>query len=145
MTSTKTPRAIIHISAYGKQDSRINYSRRMYAVIRRYTPDVAESRTNECFADLTGLRTFFKMTYAEIAEKIKQDLTREIGIRFVIKIASEKAFETAKETTKKQKSISTYKEINTFFAGSTLATRKQHSYTPHQKKRFVVPFIGKVS
>ena len=70
-----TKRAIIQIVASGKNDSRINYSRRMYAVIRRYTPDVAEGNTNECLADLTGLRTFFKMTYAEIAEKIKKDLT----------------------------------------------------------------------
>lgn len=118
----------------------------MYAIIRRYTPDVTEGRANECFADLTGLRTFFKMTYAEIAEKIRKDLTKEIGVRFSIRVATSKAFTTAKAQSKKSSTISTYKEINTLFAGTSLGAKKQASYkSTIYKRRFVVPFIGKVS
>ncbi len=118
----------------------------MYAIIRRYTPDVTEGGANECFADLTGLRTFFKMTYAEIAEKIKNDLTKEIGVRFSIRVATSKAFITAKAQSKKSSTISTYKEINTLFAGTSLGVKKQVPYkSTIYKRRFVVPFIGKVS
>ena len=73
MTSSSRP-AIIKISVAKKDISRINYSRRMYAIIRRYTPNVVEGLSNECYADLTGLRTFFKMTYTEMTEKIVTDL-----------------------------------------------------------------------
>ena len=76
MTISTKP-AILHITTSGKNFSRVNYSRRMYAIIRRYTPNVAEGDTNEYFADLTGLRTFFKMSYKEIAEKILSDLNKE--------------------------------------------------------------------
>jgi len=144
MTSSPA-RAIIHISTSGKNDTRLNYSRRMYAIIRRYTPDVEEGTMNECFAELTGLRTFFKMTYAEIAEKIKKDLAKEIGIRFTIKIASVQAFEHAKARSKKLRSVSTYKEIKSLFAGSAYMKKVHHVSGTIHKKRFSVPFIGKVS
>ncbi len=143
MTSSKNShRAIINISIYGKNDSRVNYSRRMYAIIRRYTPDVVEGNMNECLADLTGLRTFFKMTYAEIAEKIKNDLTKEIGVRFTLKVTTTTPFEQFKNKSKKSQNISTYKEINKLFAGSNfLATKNILGI----KRRLAVPFIGRVS
>lgn len=143
MTSSKNShRAIISISTYGKNDSRINYSRRMYAIIRKYTPDVVEGNTNECLADLTGLRTFFKMTYAEIAEKIKKDLTKEIGIRFTLKVTTTSAFDQFKNKSKKSISISTYKEINKLFAGSNFLSTKS---VLGIKRKLAIPFIGKVS
>lgn len=143
MTSSKNShRAIISINTYGKNNSRINYSRRMYAIIRRYTPDVVEGNTNECLADLTGLRTFFKMTYAEIAEKIKKDLTKEIGVRFALKITTTTAFDSVKNKSKKPQSISTYKEINKLFAGSSYMSQRSVSGI---KRKLAIPFIGKVS
>lgn len=140
--SPKT-RAIIHISTSQKSLFRINYSRRMYAIIRKYTPDVVEGDSNECFADLTGLRTFFKMTYSEIAEKIKKDLAQEIGIRFSVQVATERAFTNAKKKSKGTGPISTYKEINSLFVGSILTNSSRAVVT--RKKRFIVPFIGKVN
>jgi nucleotidyltransferase/DNA polymerase involved in DNA repair len=143
---TNTTRAIIHIATLPKNYSRINYSRRMYAIIRRYTPDVVEGGTNECFADLTGLRTFFKMSYAEIAEKIKKELASEIGIRFALRVATVAQFEKAKLGKKSHgTAISTYKEINKLFVGSSYVA------APHRKqiklvrgRRLAVPFIGKI-
>lgn len=138
-----SPRAIISITTSGKNYSNINYSRRMYAIIRRYTPDVEEVKINECYADLTGLRTFFKMSYKEIAEKIRKDLVKEIGITFTIRVAPVKSL--SKNLPNKNRDISTYKEMNRLFAGSAFTSKKTYANSRPVKKRLVVPFIGKVN
>lgn len=140
-------RAIIHIETSGKNFSRVNYSRRMYAVIRKYTPDVAEGTMNECYADLTGLRTFYKMTYKEIAGMILGDLKREIGIPFTIRASTVKAYEEAKYQNKRPRSISTYKELNKFFNTSffTPQPEKKTRSFALKRKKLTVPFLGKVS
>lgn len=143
MTSSTKP-AIIHIVTSGKNFSQVNYSRRMYAIIRRYTPNVAEGKSNECFADLTGLRTFFKMSYAEMAEQILRDLKTEIGVSFTVQVTTIDAFDEAKNKGKKSKSISTYKEINKFFAGSSFVAVKNRKSLSVRRK-LTVPFLGKVS
>ncbi len=66
------------------------YSIRMYDIVRRYTSDVEEYSIDECYADITGLRTVFRMSYKEIAEKIKHDLETELGISFSIGLAPSK-------------------------------------------------------
>lgn len=116
----------------------------MYAIIRRYTPNVAEGESNECFADLTGLRTFFKMSYAEMAEKILKDLALEIGVAFTVKVSTVDAFEGAKNKGKKSKSVSTYKELNKLFAGSSFVASK-HRKSLVSRKKLTIPFLGKVS
>ena len=147
---SKTTRAIIHIIVKGKNTLRVNYARRMYAIIRRYTPEAAEGVANECFAELTGLRSFFKMTYAEIATKIMNDLYKEIGIRCTLRIATTDQFENAIRTSKKSRNISTYKEINNHFAGKLfndrlLLTQVDKTKIQALKKiRLTVPYIGKV-
>jgi len=143
MTLSTKP-AIIHITTSGKNFSRINYSRRMYAIMRRYTPNVAEGGSNECFADLTGLRTFFKMSYTEMAEQILKDLKTEIGIAFTVRVATVDAFLVAKNKGKKSKSVSTYKELNKLFAGSSfIAVKNRKSLV--LRKKLSIPFLGKVS
>ncbi len=147
-------RAIIRISATSKHTLRINYARRMYAIIRRYTPEALQGVPNECFAELTGLRTFFKMTYNELAETILRDLSHEIGIRFTVRVAKVKEYEDAstisKKHSKKQttKNVSTYKELNTLFAGRSLGLREStpctRSLISSKKIRLSVPFLGKV-
>ena len=143
------PRAIIRITAQGKDTLHINYGRRMYAIIRRYTQEVVEGEKNECFGELTGLRTFFKMTYQEIADKIIEDLYMEIGIRFRVRIAKVGDFEIARAVSKKHKNISTYKEINKLFVGKSFIdpSKRRHSRHVRQTKRvrFTVPFLGKVA
>lgn len=143
MTYQSAPRAIIKVTTTGKNFSRINYSRRMYAIMRRYTPDVTEGVFNECFADLTGLRTFFGMSYKELAEKIRFDLTREIGVVFTVQVASAESFLNAKESSRKPKNVSTYMEMNNLFAGAVLGQVKRRSVFG-TRKRLTVPFIGRV-
>lgn len=142
MTSSNK-QAIIYIRTSGKNFSQINYSRRMYAIIRRYTPNVAEGVSNECFADLTGLRTFFKMSYAEMTDKIVKDLKAEIGVSFTVKVSTVDAFEAAKNKNKKQKSVSTYKELNKLFAGKAFTVIKNRN-SLRIKRKLTIPFLGKV-
>src|SRR3989344_3897158 len=54
-------------------------SKRMYDIVRRYTSDVEEYGIDECFADITGLRRPFRMSYTEIVRKLQEDLYRELG------------------------------------------------------------------
>ena len=50
-------------------------SKRFFAIVRRYTPDVEEYSIDECFADLTGLRRPLRMSYLKIAERINPTAT----------------------------------------------------------------------
>lgn len=145
MTSSSRP-AIIKINIAKKDISRINYSRRMYAIIRRYTPNVVEGGSNECYADLTGLRTFFKMTYAEMTERIIKDLRSEIGKSFKVTIATVDAFDKAKNgpKNKKTRSVSTFKEMNNLFSGKAFAAIKNRK-SFIIKRKLSIPFLGKVA
>jgi DNA polymerase-4/DNA polymerase V len=66
------------------------FSNRMYAIVRRYTPTVEEYSIDECFADLTGLRRLHHMPYPKMAEKIREDLERELGMTFSIGLSCTK-------------------------------------------------------
>ncbi len=143
-------RAIIHITAIGKDSLRVNYSRRMYAIIRRYTPEAIESDKNTCLAELTGLRTFFKMSYQEIASKILADLYSEIGVKFKVTVTKAEQFDSALNQTKKvktaPKTISTYREINKLFLGKSYVAASKRTLPRLVKRvRLTVPFLGKVA
>ena len=138
-------KAIIKIEADNKDMLRVNYGRRMYAIIRRYTPEVIESNKNECLADLTGLRTFFKMSYEEITKSILKELTKEIKISFVIKVITIDNKKKKKNNNKKSRTISTYKEMNKIFAGSSfIPEEKRNKIIIKRKIKLTVPFLGKV-
>ena len=55
------------------------YSRRMFNILRRYTPAVEEYSIDEAFADLTGLRRVHRCPYEEIARRIQADVRAELG------------------------------------------------------------------
>ena len=58
------------------------FSRRIFAIVRRYTTEVEEYSIDECFAELTGLRRPQRMSYEAMTARIKQDLERELGLTF---------------------------------------------------------------
>lgn len=58
------------------------FSKRLFAIVRRHTAIVEEYSIDECFADITGLRRPLRMSYLAIAEKIKNELQRELGMTF---------------------------------------------------------------
>ncbi len=143
MSST---RAIIKITALGKSSYIINYSRRMYAIIRRYTPEAVEGDRNECYADLTGLRTFYKKTYHELTEAIVKDIESEVGILCSAHPVTVDEYDGVKNTSsKRSKNISTYKEMNKLFAGAGYVPVENRSRLVIKRKiRLTVPFLGKV-
>jgi DNA polymerase-4/DNA polymerase V len=66
------------------------FSERMYSIVRRYTPEVEEYSIDECFADLTGLRRALHMSYPQMAHKLQEDLTRELGMTFSVGLSATK-------------------------------------------------------
>ena len=66
------------------------YARRMYAIVRRYTPVVEEYSIDECFADITGLERLYGLCYEDIARMIKRDLETSLGITFGVGLGPSK-------------------------------------------------------
>ena len=56
------------------------FSRRMFSIMRRFTPDVEEYSIDEAFADITGMRRALRSSYEEIVLKMKKEIERELGI-----------------------------------------------------------------
>jgi nucleotidyltransferase/DNA polymerase involved in DNA repair len=67
------------------------YSRRMYAIVRRYARAVDEYGIDECFGDMTGMDEVLGMPYEGIARRIKDDLWRDLRISFSLGLAPTKA------------------------------------------------------
>lgn len=56
------------------------YSRRMFNIMRRFTPVVEEYSVDEAFLDITGMRRMYRCSYEEIALKIKETIQQELDI-----------------------------------------------------------------
>src|SRR3989344_5269664 len=76
-------------------------SKQMFDIVRRYADDVEEYSIDECFADLTGLDKPLRMSYKEIAERIKKEINEELGLSVSIGLAPTKVL--AKVASKWQK------------------------------------------
>jgi len=76
-------------------------STRLFAIVRRYTPEVEAYSVDECFADLTGLRRPLRMSYFQMAAQIKKDLDSALGFTFSVGLAPNKV--VAKIASKWQK------------------------------------------
>ncbi len=77
------------------------YARRMYAIVRRFTPEVEEYSIDECFADITGLDEVYGKTYERIAQDIKRELEGKLGITFGVGLGPSKVL--AKTASKHRK------------------------------------------
>lgn len=56
------------------------FSRRMFEIMRRFTPDVEEYSIDEAFADITGMRRALRSSYEDIAIQMKKEIERSLGI-----------------------------------------------------------------
>lgn len=74
----------------GDYKSYVEYSNKMFEIVRRCADDVEEYSIDECFADLTGLDRTLKMTYKEIAERIKKEINEELKLSVSIGLAPTK-------------------------------------------------------
>lgn len=77
------------------------YSKRMFSILREFTPDVEEYSIDEAFADLSGLRRIHRTGYAEIAWKIKQRIQAELGLTVSVGLSASKTL--AKIASKEKK------------------------------------------
>jgi DNA polymerase-4/DNA polymerase V len=73
----------------------------MFDIVRRYADDVEEYSIDECFADLTGLDKPLRMSYEEIAKRIKKEVSEELRLSVTIGLAPTKVL--AKVASKWQK------------------------------------------
>ena len=67
------------------------YSKRMFNIMRRYTPMVEEYSVDEAFADLTGLRRTYHGSYEDIALQIQKAIYQELGITVSVGLSPTKA------------------------------------------------------
>jgi DNA polymerase-4/DNA polymerase V len=77
------------------------FSRRMFNIMRRFTPQVEEYSIDEAFADITGMRRALKASYETIALSIKNEIARELGITVSVGLSLTKVL--AKIASKHQK------------------------------------------
>ena len=66
------------------------YSRRMFNIMRRYTPMVEEYSIDEGFADITGMRRIFRIGYEDIACALQEEIRRELDITVSVGLAPTK-------------------------------------------------------
>ena len=74
----------------GDYQAYARYSNMMFDIVRRYVDDIEEYSIDECFADLTGLEPLLKMTYRQIAERIKFEISNELGLTVSVGVAPTK-------------------------------------------------------
>lgn len=77
------------------------FSRRMFNIMRRFTPQVEEYSIDEAFADITGMRRALKASYETIALSIKKEIAGELGITVSVGLSLTKVL--AKVASKHQK------------------------------------------
>ena len=77
------------------------FSRRMFTIIRRFTPQVEEYSIDEAFADITGMRRALHASYEAITFQIKKEIERELGIGISVGLSVTKVL--AKAASKHQK------------------------------------------
>ena len=65
-------------------------SKRLFEIVKRYTSEVEEYSIDECFADLTGMRRPLRMNYIQMAERIQNDLSVELGFTFSVGLGPNK-------------------------------------------------------
>lgn len=81
------PQVVVCNSDYAAYKS---YSKRMFAIVRRYADVVEEYSIDECFAELTGLDKPLKMSYEDMAKRIKKEVKDELGLSVTIGLAPTK-------------------------------------------------------
>lgn len=77
------------------------FSKRMFEIMRRFTPAVEEYGIDEAFADITGLRRVHHCSYPAIAQKMQEAIMNELGISVSVGLSLTKTL--AKTASKKNK------------------------------------------
>jgi DNA polymerase-4/DNA polymerase V len=67
------------------------FSKRMFEIMRRYTPEVEEYSIDEGFADITGMDQVFRKSYEEIALDMQRTIEAELGLTVSIGLSLTKS------------------------------------------------------
>ncbi len=67
------------------------YSRRMFAIMRRFTPDVEEYSIDEAFADITGVRRIHRASYEQIGRRIQEAIAADLGLTVSVGLSLSKS------------------------------------------------------
>ena len=67
------------------------FSKRMFSIMRRFTPTVEEYSIDEGFLDLTGLRRLYRTGYSGIASRIQEAINKELGITVSVGVSLSKS------------------------------------------------------
>lgn len=67
------------------------YSKRMFDIMRTYTPIVEEYSIDEAFADITGMRRVFHGSYEDIARAMQAEIHRELGLTVSVGLSLSKS------------------------------------------------------
>jgi len=94
------------------------FSKRMFAIIRRFSPLVEEYSIDEAFADITGLRRLYHASYLEITQQIKRTIEGELGITVSIGLSLSKVLAKVGSKHKKPAGLTAIpgREIHRFLA-----------------------------
>ena len=77
------------------------FSKRMFGIMRRFTPQVEEYSIDEAFADITGLRGLYHSSYEAIVGKIRDEI--ESGLDITVSVGLSVTKVLAKVASKHQK------------------------------------------
>jgi len=67
------------------------YSKRMFNIMRTFTPQVEEYSVDEGFADITGLRRVHRCTYEEIARRMQAEVHKQLGLTVSVGLSLSKS------------------------------------------------------
>ncbi|MDD4737528.1 MAG: DNA polymerase IV [Kiritimatiellae bacterium] len=67
------------------------YSKRMFDILRRYTPVVEEYSIDEAFADLSGMRRIFRCSYEKIARRMQSEIQQELDLSVSVGVSLTKS------------------------------------------------------
>lgn len=67
------------------------FSKRMFSILRRFSPEVEEYSIDEAFVDLTGTRRVHRTGYREIGLKMMETVERELGLTVSVGVSLSKS------------------------------------------------------
>lgn len=92
------PEAIIVPSDY---ESYSLFSKRMFDMVRKFSPMVEEYSIDEGFADITGLRRPLNKSYQQIAAAVKDEIEKSLGISVSVGLSLNKSLAKLASNNKK--------------------------------------------
>ena len=74
----------------GNFDAYRKFSRGMYSIFTKYTPEVEMASIDEAYLDISGCKTLHKLDYSEIAKNILMEIYKKLGLSISCGMASSK-------------------------------------------------------